>query len=310
MSFGKRRPKLSRAQLRPSNPIAIQQGRLARQRDRLVRLAVVALAVLVTAAIVHGSGPPFTYRLGQRPSREVRVFVKEFLRRNQKKTNAARQVEVDQVPPSMVNDPAPIRDLSDRLDDLTVAVAKAPRLDLLPEALRTSWKLNAETFDELKAATDTPERRDALHRQIARAFAPLFHNGVLGPDTLPRHEESSRTLAVRNRGEPPTAAHLVPRERVAQPAGPVAREFIAAFTAPRLGTVLFRLVADKLAGTPTLSFEEQATSLQREQARDRVQDVYDVYRRGDVLVEQGQEIGEEQLILLRMEHDTAGAQLR
>src|SRR6185437_1224857 len=101
MSFGKRRPKLSRAQLRPSNPIAIQQGRLARQRDRLVRLAVVALAVLVTAAIVHGSGPPFTYRLGQRPSREVRVFVKEFLRRNQKKTNAARQVEIDQVPPSM-----------------------------------------------------------------------------------------------------------------------------------------------------------------------------------------------------------------
>ena len=81
MSFGKRRPKLSRAQLRPSNPIAIQQGRLARQRDRLIRLAVVGVAVLAGAAIVHGSGPPFIYRLGQRPDREVRVYVKEFLRR-------------------------------------------------------------------------------------------------------------------------------------------------------------------------------------------------------------------------------------
>ena len=68
MSFGKRRPKPTRAHLRPSNPIAIQQGRLARQRDRLARLAVVAVAVLVTAAIVHGSGPPFTFRLGQRPA--------------------------------------------------------------------------------------------------------------------------------------------------------------------------------------------------------------------------------------------------
>ncbi|HQU43250.1 MAG TPA: PhoH family protein, partial [Pirellulales bacterium] len=42
MSFGKRRPKLPRAQLRPSNPIALQQGRLARQRDRLARFAVAA----------------------------------------------------------------------------------------------------------------------------------------------------------------------------------------------------------------------------------------------------------------------------
>ena len=314
MSFGKRRPKLSRATLRPSNPIALHQGRRTRQRDRLARLAVVALAVVVTAAIVHGSGPPFTFRLGQRPSREVRVHVKEFLRRNQKKTNAARQVEIDQVAPLMINDKAPIRDLSERLEDLTVAIAKAPRLDALAENPRATWKLNREVFDELKSATDTPERREALHRQIVQAFTPLARDGVLGPDTLPRHEESSRTLAVRAVGEPPGAAHLVPRERVvpervAQPEGPAAREFVAAFPAPRLGALLFKLVADKLAGTPTLAYQEHATSLLREQARDRVKDVYDVYRRGDVLVEQDQEIGEEQLILLRMEHETANAGL-
>src|SRR5947209_12575719 len=116
MSFGKRRPRLSRAQLRPSNPIALQQGRLARQRDRLARIAVAAVAVLVTAAIVHGSGPPFTFRLGQRPSREVRVNVDEFRRRNLKKTNTARQIVGDQVPPTMVNDPAPIRGLAERLE--------------------------------------------------------------------------------------------------------------------------------------------------------------------------------------------------
>lgn len=315
MSFGKRRSKLSRAQLRPTNPIALQQGRLARQRQRLARLAIVGVAVLATAAIVHGGGPPFTFRIGQTPNREIRVNVTEFKRLNQKKTNSERQAEIDQVPPSMVNDPAPTRDLSERLDDLLVAIAKVSSLDALPGTLRTTWKLNAEAFDEIKAATDTPERRDAVHRQIAIAFAPVLRDGVLGYDTLPRHEESSRTLSVRSLGQGPHEAHLVPRERVvpervAKPEGPVYKEFTAAFTAPRLGPVLFRLIAEKLSGTPTLTFEEQYTTEQRERARDRVKDVYDTYRKGDVLVEQGQKIEEEQLILLRLEHDAANASRR
>src|SRR5437764_14905663 len=105
MSFGKRRPKSLRAQLRPTSPVSIQQGRLARQRDRLARLAVVAVAVVVTAAVAHGSGPPFTYRLGQRPEREIRVKVPEFKRLNQKETNARRQAQVHQIAPASVNDP-------------------------------------------------------------------------------------------------------------------------------------------------------------------------------------------------------------
>ncbi|MCA1686531.1 MAG: hypothetical protein LC745_11270, partial [Planctomycetia bacterium] len=264
MSFGKRRPKPLRAQLRPATtPLSIQQGRLARQRDRFARLTVVAVAVLATAAVVHGSGPPFTYRIGQKPDRELRVKVREFKRLNQKKTNAERQVEVDQIAPSMVNDPAPIRDLAERLDDLTVTAARTSAFEALPENLRDFWKLTPEAFDELKTATDTPERRDELHREIAKAFEPLLRDGVLGYDTLPRNEESSRTLAIRGPGQKPTEAHYVPRERVvpervSKPDGPAARAFVAAFgPSQRLGPILFKLVADKLAGTPTLSYEEQ-----------------------------------------------------
>jgi putative nucleotidyltransferase with HDIG domain len=313
MSFGKRRPRPTRAQLRPSNPIAIQQGRLARQRSRLARLAIVAIAVLVTAAIVHGSGPPFTFRLGQRPARELRVNVPEFHRLNQKKTNAARQMVVDQVATSMINDPAPIRDLASRLVELTVAIAQAPRLAALPDGLRVKWKLDQATFDELKSATDTPARREALPRQIEAAFAPLDRDGVLGPDTLPRNEEATRNLSVRTVGQKPAEAHFVPRERVvperiAQPDGPVSQEFITALP-PRLGATLFRLIADRLRGSPTLTYDEQTTRGQREQARNSVEDIPDTYRKGDVLVEQDEEINEEQLTLLGMEHETSNANL-
>ena len=314
MSFGKRRPKLSRAQLRPSNPLLIEQGRLARQRDRLARLALVAAAVVLTAAIVHGSGPPFTFQLGQRLTREVRVNVPEFKRVNQKKTNAERQVVVDQIAPSMVNDTAPIRDLSERLDDLIVSLAKSSAFEAFPENIRATWKITPEIFDELKAATDTPERSDELHRQITHAFEPLLRDGVLGYDTLPRNEESSRILAIRTLGQDTSDAHFVPRERVVPERiskfdGIIARDFTAAFSTPRVGAALFRLVAEKLAGTPTLSYQEEDTNRQRDLARGRVKEIYDTYRRGDLLVEQDQLIGEEQLILLEMEHATSIARM-
>lgn len=306
MSFGKRRPKLTRAQLRPSNPIAIQQGRLARQRDRLARLGVVGAAVLLTSAIVYGDGPPFTFRLGARPEREVRVSVEKFDLLNLKKSNAERQTAVDRVAPSLVNDPAPIRDLQARLDDLIDAVAKAPSLEALPKNLRESWKLNADSFAQLKAAADTPARLDTLHGQIKKAFTPVIRDGVLGPDTLPRHEESSRLLSIRIK-DSTEDPHTVPRERVVReriikPEEQVYKEFVAPFTSPSLATLLFSLISEKLAGTPTLSYEEQFTAQRREEARSKVRDVYDTYHRGDLLVEQGQTVGEEQLALLREEH--------
>src|SRR5690242_13183788 len=173
MSIGKRRPRSSRAQLRPSAAtISLKQDRQARQRTHAVRLVLVIASLLATAAIVHGSGPPFTYRLGERADREVRVNVKDFRIRNQTKTSNERQAAADQVPPAMVNDPSQIQELSKRLDDLTVAIAKAGRFEDLHDAVRANWKLRPEVFAELKQAVATPNDRDRLHEQLQAAFRP------------------------------------------------------------------------------------------------------------------------------------------
>ena len=170
MSIGKRRPKIPRAQLRSLPSTSSKQNRLARQRARLVAISVVTTAVVICAAIVHGSGPPFSFRLGERPDREIRVNVKEFKVRNQTKTSNQRQAAADKVPPTMVNDPAPIKDLADRLDDLTVTIAKSSRFEDVTETVRTAWKLKPETYLDIKSATDTPQRRDNLHVQLQKAF--------------------------------------------------------------------------------------------------------------------------------------------
>ena len=194
MSNGRRRPRLLRAQLRPADSGVIKEGRVAKQRIRAVQIGLLVGSMLVCAALVHGPGPPFTYRIGQRPDRQLRVNVKEFRIRNQTKTSNERQAAADQVPPSLVNDPGPIQELAEKLDDLTTVVAKSARLEALHENVRSAWKLTPESYLDLKAATDTPERRDNMHAQIAGAFAPLLRDGVLGPDTLPANEDSSRAV--------------------------------------------------------------------------------------------------------------------
>ncbi len=98
-------------------------------------------------------------------------------------------------------------------------------------------------------------------------------------------------------------------ERIVKTDGPVYQEFCAAFTPPRIGQILFALFANQLDAISTLSYEAEATAQLREEARNSVADHYDTYTRGEVLVEESQYIGEEQLILLRLEHDSAVAAL-
>ena len=307
MSLGKRKVKLVRAQLRPSHLVVHQQNRSARQRDQWARLGVVALAVAATAAIVHGPGPFFTFRLGQRPDREIRVNVDQFQRRNMIRTNTERQAKADQVPPAMVNDPGPIEDLADRLDDFVTVVARSPSIDAVPNSTRGQWKLTPALYDDIREASDTPERLDDIHRRIRRAFEPLIRDGILGPGVLPRNEELSRTVSVRLVNESLDKAHPVPRERLIRERlhkadGPVAKEFIATFNPPAVGKELFELIADRLAGLPTLVYEESFTTRLRDQARASVTDIFDVFHRNELLVPQGQEITEEQILLLWEEH--------
>src|SRR5262249_34669628 len=74
---------------------------------------------------------------------------------------------------------------------------------------------------------------------------------------------------------------------------------------PRVGQMLFEMVARKLESLSTLKYESETTASLRDAASSSVPDVYDTYKRGDVLVEAGQTVGEEQLILLRLEHEAA-----
>jgi cyclic-di-AMP phosphodiesterase PgpH len=315
MSIGRRRGKPSRAFLRPSAIRSLNPHRLDQQRTRAILLVLVTISVLVCAAIVHGTGPPFPYRIGQRPDRDLRVKVPEFKISNQTKTANERQAAADLVPPVLINDPAGLRDLAARLDDLISKIAGSARFEELRPDLVAAWRLTPEGYLELKAASDTPPRRETLHAQLGAAFAAINRDGILGPGTLPPNEEAGRLLSIRDAAPgPPAASRLVVRdrvvpERIAKPDSPVAQEFCSAFAAPHLGQLLLSKAALQLDKVATLTYDAEATARLRKEARNSVPEHFDTYTRGEVLVEQDQPIGEEQLILLRLEHEAAIAAL-
>ena len=309
MSFGKRRPKLSRAQLRPSNPIAIQQGRLARQRDRLARLAVVARRrPRRPPPSSTAPGPRSPSGSASGPTASSGSTSPSSSASTRRRRTPSGRPRPTRSPPSMVNDPAPIRDLAEpaRRPDRS-PIAKSPGFEALPENLRATWKLDP---DDLRRAQGGHRHARAARRRCTRQIAAAFEPLDPRRRARPRHAAPQRGVEPRpcrsaTSARRPSEAHLVPRERVvperiAKPDGPVCQEFVAAFTSPRLGQILFRLVADKLDGHADADLRASSTP-PRSASRpaNRVQDIYDTYRRGDVLVEQDQTIGEEQLILLR-----------
>jgi putative nucleotidyltransferase with HDIG domain len=314
MSIGRRRGRISRAQFRPEFFRSAKPQRSDRQRIRAILFLLVSIAVLVCAAIVHGTGPPFTYRIGQRPERDLRVKVSEFKTLSQTKTANARQAAADLVPPVLINDAAPLRELRARLDDLATKIAGTDRFEELRPEFVVAWKLSPESFHELKSAIDSQTHLDSLQLQIAAAVGAITRDGVLGPGTLPPSEEPSRLLSIRDAGLGASSSRLVPRERVlperiTRPDSAVAQEFCSKFAILRVGQFLLTKAALYLDKSTTLAYDAEATARLRQEARNAIPDHYDTYTRGEVLVEQDQTIGEEQLILLRLEHVAATAAL-
>ena len=113
MSIGRRRPKLSRAQLRPRCPISLEGDPGCEAACAAGSACLVAVAVVATAMIVHGRGRRSRSDWVSGPSASSGCNVPEFKLRNQTKTSNERQAAADQVAPAMVNDPGPIRELAD-----------------------------------------------------------------------------------------------------------------------------------------------------------------------------------------------------
>jgi putative nucleotidyltransferase with HDIG domain len=209
----------------------------------------------------------------------------------------------------MIHEPKPIEDLIKSLEDLGAAAGKVHQVEELPPSLIQSWgMISRDLFENLREANDVPERRDQFARELREAFNPILREGILGSSPLPRIDQNATQFAIRTEHEPESRSRIVTRDKVSpdrlsRPESEFAHHFVSSFRPPELGQRLFELIDDKLAGVPTLTYDERETLRAREQARAEVQDIFDPFKRGDLIVQQNQPIDAETLDLLRLEHD-------
>lgn len=287
--------------------------RIVLARGRRLRLAILVVSCLASAALVHGFGPPFGFRLGQRLNRETRLNVDQISRRNSLRSNAQRQIREDAVAPRMLHNPNPIEDRIKSIEDLAAAAGRVKQVDELGPGILQAWgTISADLFEDLHEANDVPERREQFSRDLRDAFSPVLREGILSPTPLPRIDQNATQFAIRLESEDDTKSRLVTRdhvspERLGRPDSDFAKHFVSSFRPPEFGRRLFELVDDKLAASPTLTYDERETLLARERARDEVPDIFDQFKRGDLIVEQSQPIDAETLDLLRLEHDRSTA---
>jgi hypothetical protein len=277
-------------------------------RSAMPRFAIGLVAAVATVFVIDYGGIPFSYRLGQTVQRDIHAKV-SFSRINHTRTERKREQAWESVPPIYRNDPKPIESLVTATDTLTETLAATESFDQLAAAVVAEWGLTREQFATLRAlgSFDSSQRSA---KSIRAALQAIAARGVRDVDPAePRMEvrTASRIRVIQPDGDTKTYdVGEVARESLLDPNGPFAQSLIQALGSKESGEVFFQLLQPRLQEKrlpATLSFDAKEFQAARQAEKDAVPDELDVFDAGERLVPRDQPITEEQLALLRAEHE-------
>jgi len=289
-----------------------------RRRDVLGRVGLALLAAVAMCAVIHGWNPPFAYRTGYAPLRDI-VATVPFTKDDPGATEAEREKARSQALYVYRQDAEPLVQLRAKLRNTLAELINAASLkelnpktwkafEIAPvkEAAPLSIKEQGEQFLKFRAAFTPQESLDRVEKAIAEVFAPFEQRGLLEKLNQNIGPGNQEEILVYRRGSPEL-------QRVVR----VSDVLIGDGTAigdglrkhPDLANVADRLFAWlKPRLKSTLTVDDQQTKESRNEAGEAVQEVLVKYSVGQPLAKAGQPLGKEQLDLLRLEYLAAMAQ--
>ena len=309
---------------------------LDRIHDRgiLARFCVCLAAILIMTVVVEGWHAPFEFRPGDRTDHGVLTTV-EFSRVDLEETERLRTQKEQRVPLHFQRSPLDITLLSDQLrTDLRSVSDAASETDLSTE-LSTVFGLRSEQdnpqpgtsvpagtpiqFTELRdlvRATDTDasqqsrlERIEGLLAEFQRLLSEIDRLGIIDPKDVKAHgiKRDQMLVIVSDESDSDTA---VSHEDIDLPEMLKASSRLNSTweTMPLLSSIrpcIESWLASRLH--TTLRYHRQRTLQEKQVARDSVKEVRVFRYPGQVLVEAGETIGDQELSLLRDEYEAANA---
>ena len=157
-----------------------------RRRDVLGRIGLALLAAVAMCAVIRGWDPPFPYRTGYTPPRDI-VAAVAFTKADPVATEAAQQRARSQSRYVYVQDAEPLVQLRAKLRNTLVELTAAPTLDKLDPKIwkefqtrrgraapsRPAAKQQEEQFRQFRAAFTPQERLDRVEQGRGRGLRPL-----------------------------------------------------------------------------------------------------------------------------------------
>jgi cyclic-di-AMP phosphodiesterase PgpH len=289
-----------------------------RHRDVLGRIGLALLAAVTTCAVIHGWDPPFPYRSGYTPLRDI-VAAVPFTKADPVATQAAQQRARSQACYVYSQDAEPLVQLRAKLRNTLAELTAAATLDKLDPAIWKAFqpplaegakqpteKQRAEQFREFRAAFTPQKRLDRVEQALAEAFAPIEKHGLLdklNQDKLGPGNQEEITIYPVGR---PDDYQTVRVSDVLIGDGSAIRDSLR--RQPDLSAVADRLFVwlfPRLKQTPTLSLDDDLTKQAMDRAAQSVPEVLVNYSVGQTLAKAGQTLEHGQMELLRLEYAAA-----
>jgi len=323
-------PKKSRtalaASLRDSSKLSSKLRELLSNRGTLSRLSICLLTILILMIAVESWKAPFPYRLGMFSEHGILASV-TFKVANPIETDRERTQKESEVPYYFIQNPELIDKLPGLLKEDLDAIARAKSLDELDSDSRAELGLAAsrrleqfidqfpeeseQTFAELKSRVSTPGSNDdnkirTIIKQFGELISPLKIYGIVNENDLTKNQiraDDDIVIINKDTGEQRHVSTFdirLPNQLSTN--GVIEREWDKFPDLVPMKAVLSHWIL--FQAPTTLVYDATRTQEERKQARMQVEEVYDTFQKGTVLVDPGQLIEDNQLALLRAEYET------
>jgi putative nucleotidyltransferase with HDIG domain len=280
----------------------------------LLRLALCAIAALVLLTVMRSWDPPFSYRIGETPRRNLIAKV-DFEQPDPAATNKARDearqlaiAEYDQNPEPLVQLRGQLlSDISkllaaESLDKADPAIWAQFQPQLAPGTPDPTPEERQAQFTRFREAFAAEGALDAFEEKLAEVMAPFEQRGLL-KELPPEHDANAEKILVRSKGSEAFGAQVpISDVRIKQASDKLQQSLNEKLPSVEIAGRVFAWMAPKLTSTLTLNIP--ATRAEQDKAASEQPEITKPFVKGkDLLAEAGKPLTPDARQLLKLEHE-------